>query len=182
VDKEILSECLDRTVRMEDFTKAKFSRVKNNIISSLNFLKTSTRISVWKELVGSELNELIITDCFWLVVLKKNAEMYESNVRPAPKSRGIEVIDETKLSDQETQKDLSRVLKFKTSFRNLQQVADEGMKRTEIFSPSKTRLPYTEDYYQVEDAILNRVAINYHDMFETYTGPECQLFFQVALI
>lgn len=193
IDKDILGECLYRTVRMEEFTKAKFSRVKLNIISSLSFLRNSTKkgvdttkdnnnLSVWKELVSCEFNELIVTDCFWLMVLKKNSHLFIPEVKVHPKSKGLEHSEENKQSEQGTQKDLSRIIKTKTSVPDLNTLGEEGFRRTENYSPSKPRLPFIEEYYQIEDAILNRVAINYHDFFERYPGLEYQLFFQVATL
>lgn len=100
------------TVPMRDFTAAKLERVTNNIISALAIFlkddketdkknkeidKTKEKISktLWKQLINSNFNEQIITDGFWLIVLKKNQDKFAKDtfkvviVQPADHIRGI---------------------------------------------------------------------------------------------
>ena len=89
-----LESTANGTVPMDQMTAAKFSRVKNNIVAALSFLRHNVKkgvdttkdknsISVWKELVGSVYNERIVTDGFWLVILRKNADKFKVEQSPS---------------------------------------------------------------------------------------------------
>ena len=148
---ETLAKNLQGILPMDEFTAAKFHRVKNNIIAALTFLRKNVKkpndttkdknsLKTWKDLIGCEFNQHIINDGFWLVILKKNAHKF------LPERHSL--------------------LKKKTvSSRN-----------TIVAQPRE----FTDLYYQIEEALLTRMACNYHDMLEQFVGEEFELFFQVA--
>ena len=150
---DMLAKNLLGPVNMSEFTAAKFSRVKNNIISALTFLRKNVKKGVdttkdknsvdkWKDLIGSTYNEQIVNDGFWLIILKKNADRFKSEKHPWPKKKQLQAV--------------SSVASLGTAHR-----------------------PYNDLYYEIEGAILDRMACNYHDMFETYNSEETQLLFQI---
>lgn len=150
---ETLALNITRTMPMDEFTAAKFNRVKNNIVSALTFLRKNTKkpndttkdrnsFSVWKDLIGSEYNQWIVNDGFWLVILKKNAEKFRV----------------------ENKKDCrKKIISTRSTL------------------PTQQR-EYNDLYYQIENALLDRMACNYHDMLENYEGIEYELFFQVDIV
>lgn len=148
----ILALNVHEAVDMSIYTAAKFSRVKNNILAALSFLKKYDKldhdtnldkndIDVWKEVIGSKQNQSLINDGFWLVVLKKNSNKFISE------SEHLH-------------------LKKKTSSRI-------GMAPGQpVFQPNGL-------YHNIENSILDRMACSYHELLETYRGEQYELFFQV---
>ena len=148
---ETLAKNLNGIMPMDEFTAAKFHRVKNNIIAALTFLRKNVKkpndttkdknsLKIWKDLIGSESNQNIINDGFWLVILKKNSQKFQ--------------LDRHSLTKKKT-----------------------ASSRNAVAAPPRE---FTDLYYQIEEALLTRMACNYHDMLEQFIGEEFELFFQVG--
>ena len=83
---EVLRRSKYSTIPMKDYTAAKLSRVTNNIISALaaflqdgnekDKIKEKVSKAIWKSLINSDFNHNLLTDGFWLIVLKKNEEKF----------------------------------------------------------------------------------------------------------
>jgi hypothetical protein len=140
-------------VDMSAYTASKFSRVKNNILAALSFLKRYDKVEhdtnlerndmdVWKEIIGSPQNHSLINDGFWLVVLKKNSSKFSTENE-------------------------SLHLKKKASAR-----VAMATSHNEDYSAKDT-------YEKIENAILDRMACSYHELLETFRGEQYELFFQV---
>lgn len=164
VPVEILLKNIDGSVPMDEFTAAKFCRVKNNILSALTFLRENKKtgvdttkdlnsLSVWKKLIGSKFNEDIINDGFWLVVLKKNTEKF-----------ALEGSSSGGLLKKKTVIQGQPCLKGKTQGSRGGSLGGQG---------------FSAQYEAVENALLDRMACSYHDMMEEFQGEEYKLFFQI---
>lgn len=150
----ILALNIQEAVDMSSYTAAKFSRVKNNILAALSFLKRYDKqehdtnqdkndMDVWKEVIASPQNHSLINDGFWLVVLKKNSNKF--------------------VTEQEHLQ-----LKKKASSRI-------GLAPVQA-APQPNSL-----YHNIENAILDRMACSYHELLETFRGEQYELFFQVEI-
>lgn len=71
-------------------------RVRNNIMNTLHFLNTKTkdvdkeqRFLDWRKRLELSENENIITDGFWLILLRKNINQYKDKARKIKEIEGI---------------------------------------------------------------------------------------------
>lgn len=163
VTPDLLAKNLLGTVKMEDYFLASYKRVNNNILNALTFLHKPTknakdgrymkeRIKSWKDKLLNEKNQLIINDGFWLVLLKKN------------KSKFVDEEEVKKLNAQ------MEKVKKKRRIRVLGYVKKENSEK----------LTKGEHLYKsIENAILDRMAVNFILFLDIFDGKENEKFFEV---
>lgn len=163
VPPQLLAKNLQGPVKMEDHFLASYKGVNNNILNALTFLHKPSkngkdgkyikeRVESWKEKLKSEENQLIINDGFWLVLLKKN--------------RG-------KFVDEEEVKNLNKKLSVQKKKRKIRVL---GYVREE----NSQKLTKGEQLYNdIENSILDRMAVIYINLLDRFEGKENEKFFEV---
>ena len=79
VPQNLLKKAINDCIPLHVYFSVYFERVRNNILNALTFLKkgeNQTKYEIWKELLSMKSNDLIITDGFWLIILKKNKSKF----------------------------------------------------------------------------------------------------------
>lgn len=79
VPQHLLKKAINDCIPLHVYFSVYFERVRNNILNALTFLKkgeNQTKYEIWKELLSMKSNDLIITDGFWLIILKKNKSKF----------------------------------------------------------------------------------------------------------
>lgn len=164
VPPQLLAKNLIAPVRMEDYVlSSPFKRVTNNISNALTFLHKPTksskdarakkeRLGSWKEKLESEENHLIINDGFWLVVLKKN---------------------KSKFIDEDEVRKLNKRLSLKKKRKKITVLG--YVKEDQVEKLTKGQQLYKD----IENAILDRMAVNYIRFLDKFEGRENEKFFEV---
>ena len=79
VPTHLLVKTVEQCIPLHSYFSVAFHRVKVNILNALTFLKnkkSNDSYQIWKELLTTKQNEDIITDGFWLIILKKNKKKF----------------------------------------------------------------------------------------------------------